>query len=85
MLLGGADDDAVARHQEVRGILGELREGDLVMITADHGNDPTYRGTDHTREYVPLLTFLRGGAQGVDLGVRASFADIGATLARATC
>ena len=58
-----------------------LRPDDLVIITADHGNDPTYRGTDHTREYVPLLAWLKGGAQGQDLGVRASFADVGATVA----
>ena len=54
---------------------------DLVMITADHGNDPTFRGTDHTREYVPLIAFGPPSAAGVDLGVRTSFADIGATVA----
>ena len=54
---------------------------DLVLITADHGNDPTFRGTDHTREYVPLLAFGPASAAGVDLGTRASFADVGATLA----
>jgi len=54
---------------------------DLVMVTADHGNDPTWRGTDHTREYVPLLAFGPAAARGVELGVRASFADVGATVA----
>jgi phosphopentomutase len=54
---------------------------DLVMITADHGNDPTFRGTDHTREYVPILAFGPDSAAGVDLGARKSFADVGATLA----
>ena len=54
---------------------------DLVLITADHGNDPTFRGTDHTREYVPLLAFGPAGAAGVDLGTRTTFADVGATLA----
>jgi phosphopentomutase len=54
---------------------------DLVLITADHGNDPTYRGTDHTREYVPLLAFGPTGAAGVELGTRDSFADVGATIA----
>lgn len=53
---------------------------DLVMITADHGNDPTFPGTDHTREYVPLLAFGPDAAAGVDLGTRESFADIGATI-----
>ncbi len=56
---------------------------DLVMITADHGNDPTFPGTDHTREYVPILAFGPTSAAGVDLGVRASFADVGATVAEA--
>jgi phosphopentomutase len=55
---------------------------DLVIITADHGNDPTFPGTDHTREYVPLLAFGPTSAAGVDLGVRSTFADIGATLAQ---
>jgi phosphopentomutase len=58
-----------------------LRDGDLVVITADHGNDPTYRGTDHTREYVPLLCFGKSARQGVDLGIRRSLADIGQTIA----
>lgn len=62
-------------------ILDALDEGDLLIISADHGNDPTYRGTDHTREYVPLLALRKGGPTGCDLGTRASFADIGATLA----
>ena len=56
---------------------------DLVMITADHGNDPTFPGTDHTREYVPILAFGPTTAAGVDLGVRGSFADVGATVAEA--
>ena len=58
-----------------------LRDGDCVMFTADHGNDPTFaQGTDHTREYVPLIAYGPGLARGVDLGTRASFADIGATI-----
>ena len=54
---------------------------DLVIITADHGNDPTFPGSDHTREYVPLIAFGPAHAAGVDLGVRATFADVGATVA----
>jgi phosphopentomutase len=57
-----------------------LRPGDAVFITADHGNDPTTPGTDHTRERVPLLAFgpdLRPAA----LGVRAAFCDLGQTIA----
>jgi len=56
-----------------------LREGDVMLVTADHGCDPTTASTDHTREYIPIVAFgpqLRGGA---DLGTRASFADIGCT------
>lgn len=56
-------------------------ETDLIIITADHGNDPTMPGTDHTREYVPLLAFGPESAAGVDLGIRGTFADIGATIA----
>jgi phosphopentomutase len=59
----------------------KLREGDLVVVTADHGNDPTYRGTDHTREYVPLLAFGPSCGAGRDLDTRSTFADVGATLA----
>jgi len=58
-----------------------MREGDLIVITADHGNDPTYRGTDHTREYAPLLAFGKRARPGVDLGTRRSLADIGHTIA----
>ncbi|MBR4496971.1 MAG: phosphopentomutase, partial [Acholeplasmatales bacterium] len=58
----------------------ELREDDLVIVTADHGNDPTWTGTDHTREYVPLLVYSKSLGKG-DLGTRKTFADIGATVA----
>ena len=58
----------------------ELREDDLVIVTADHGNDPTWTGTDHTREYVPLLVYSKSIGKG-DLGTRKTFADIGATVA----
>lgn len=57
-----------------------LRPGDLVVITADHGNDPTWRGTDHTRENVPILAF-GPGVKGRSIGRRASFADIGQSVA----
>ncbi len=64
------------------GFLALLRPGDLLLLTADHGNDPTTPSTDHSREYVPLLALLAGGGPGRDLGVRATFADFGATLAQ---
>jgi phosphopentomutase len=59
-------------------LLDTLTEEDLVIITADHGNDPTFRGTDHTRERVPLLV---AGIGPRDLGVSESFSDVGATVA----
>jgi phosphopentomutase len=58
-----------------------MSERDLFILTADHGNDPTYRGTDHTREYVPLLTYGRRARAGVNLGTRRSLADMGQTIA----
>jgi phosphopentomutase len=61
-------------------ILRALGEEDVLMITADHGNDPTFRGSDHTRERVPLVV-VGGGEPGRDLGVRDCFADVGATVA----
>jgi phosphopentomutase len=58
---------------------------DLLIVASDHGNDPTYRGTDHTREYIPLLAYTPAQkAQGpADLGTRASFGDVGATVVHA--
>ena len=58
-----------------------MREDDLMMITADHGNDPTFRGSDHTREYAPLLVFGKSARPGVNLGTRSSLSDIGRTIA----
>ena len=54
---------------------------DLLIITADHGCDPTFPGTDHTREYIPLLVWYPGMEKLVDLGTRATYADIAATVA----
>lgn len=62
-------------------IINALQANDLMIITADHGNDPTKEGSDHTREYVPLLVFGRSAKAGVDLGTRGSLADIGQTVA----
>ncbi|MFH1452860.1 MAG: phosphopentomutase [Armatimonadota bacterium] len=61
-------------------ILKVLNKDDLLIITADHGCDPTYHTTDHTREYVPLLVYGEDIKSGVNLGVRTSFADIAATV-----
>lgn len=62
-------------------ILPTLRDDDLLMVTADHGNDPTTASTDHAREYVPLLVAGAHVPPGVDLGTRRTFADLGQTLA----
>jgi len=58
-----------------------LREDDLLLLSADHGNDPTTPGTDHSREYVPLLAYGKRAKRGVNLGTRATLADIGKTVA----
>jgi phosphopentomutase len=63
-------------------ILDRLGDGDLLAITADHGNDPATPSTDHSREHVPLLVLGPGLTPGVPLGVRATFADLGQTLAQ---
>jgi len=61
-------------------IMEKLREDDLLIITADHGCDPTTPSTDHSREYVPLLVYGRGVKEDVNLGIRETFADVAATL-----
>jgi phosphopentomutase len=58
-----------------------MRADDLMILTADHGNDPTFPGTDHTREYAPLLVYGKRARPGVNLGTRGSLADIGQTVA----
>ncbi len=60
--------------------LAKLRTGDLFILTADHGNDPTWRGTDHTRERIPVIG-MAPGLKGGDIGLRPTFADIGETVA----
>ena len=62
-------------------IFDAMRDEDLLILTADHGNDPTFRGSDHTREFAPLLVFGRSAKPGVNLGIRGSLADIGQTTA----
>ncbi len=59
-----------------------MRPTDALFFAADHGVDPTYRGTDHTREYVPLLAYGQPVRPGVNLGIRSTFADLGQTLAQ---
>lgn len=62
-------------------LLPNLRESDLLVVTADHGNDPTTPSTDHAREYVPVLIAGAAVRPGAELGTRATFADLGQTLA----
>lgn len=62
-------------------IFDAMKDGDLLIITADHGNDPTFPGSDHTREFVPLLVYGKNARSGVNLGTRGSLADIGQTIA----
>jgi phosphopentomutase len=69
--------------QKLPQILDLLREGDILIITADHGNDPTTPSTDHSREYVPLLVYGPGLKKGTNLGVRDTFADLGKSVADA--
>src|SRR5215218_3661080 len=75
----GMADNLRRFDDRVPELLDALRDEDILIITADHGNDPTYAGTDHTRERVPLLAL--GGREPADLGVREGFSDVGATVA----
>lgn len=72
-----AFDDALPR------ILSSLHTDDILIITADHGCDPTMPGTDHSREYVPLLVYGKAIGSAIDLGTRSCFCDLAATLAEA--
>lgn len=63
-------------------ILGSMKEDDILFICADHGNDPDFVGFDHTREYIPLVCYGANIKEGVDLDIRNSFADIGATICK---
>ena len=67
--------------KELPKILDKMKKDDILIITADHGCDPTTPSTDHSREYVPLLVYGDGVKSGVNLGVRKSFADLGQTIA----
>lgn len=66
--------------QDLKAFLPLMQDDDLLMITADHGNDPTWTGTDHTREYVPIFVYGKTLKSG-DLGTRSTFADLGQTIA----
>ncbi|MGQ4681473.1 phosphopentomutase [Paenibacillus polymyxa] len=74
---GNALEEFDARLPE---LLEKLTEKDLLILTADHGNDPVHHGTDHTREYVPLLIYSKAFMEGRELPLRKTFADIGASV-----
>ena len=65
---------------QLSGLLPLLKDDDLLIITADHGNDPTWHGTDHTREHVPLLAYSPSMKGAINLGLRYSFGDIGQSV-----
>ena len=64
-------------------IMSKMKEDDILIITADHGNDPTWTGTDHTREYIPILIYGQNVPKAYNFGVRNSFVDIAATVSEA--
>lgn len=66
---------------EIVNIVEAMKDTDIAMVVADHGVDPTTASTDHSREYIPLLVFGKPVKEGVDLGIRETFADVGATIA----
>lgn len=61
-------------------ILNAMKDDDIIIFTADHGNDPTYKGTDHTREYIPIMIYGNKIKANINIGTRKSFADIAATI-----
>lgn len=69
-----------AFDQALPQLLDRIEDDDLLIISADHGNDPTWPGTEHTREHVPVLLFGNGIEPGMDFGKRETFADIGETI-----
>ncbi|MDA0872088.1 MAG: phosphopentomutase [Firmicutes bacterium] len=66
---------------QLKTLLEQLNDDDLLILTADHGNDPTHHGTDHTREFVPLMCYHKNIKEAKHLGTRTTFADLGATIA----
>jgi len=77
----GYADALVEFDQRIPELMAALEPDDVLVITADHGNDPTFPGTDHTREYVPLLVTGQLVSRGASVGIRPTFADLAATIA----
>lgn len=61
-------------------ILDTMKDDDIIIFTADHGNDPTYKGSDHTREYIPIIIYGKQVKENINIGTRKSFSDIAATI-----
>ena len=78
--IAGYSDALVYFDKQLPRILEAMRDDDILFITADHGCDPTFPGTDHTREYVPLLVYGRHVQENVNLGIRETFADLAQTV-----
>lgn len=77
----GYGDAIEAFDRQLQDLMAAINEDDLIMITADHGNDPTWKGTDHTREHVPLIMYSKTLKRPKNLGLLESYAVIGATIA----
>jgi len=77
----GYADNLERFDTELAGLLPTLDDEDLLVVTADHGNDPTTPSTDHAREYVPVFLVGKTIRPGTDIGTRATFADLGQTVA----
>ena len=77
----GYADALTEFDQHLPKIVDALNEDDILVITADHGNDPTFPGTDHTREHIPVLIAGAAVNAGVNIGVRSTFSDLAATIA----
>lgn len=71
---------ATVFDRQLAEMIGKMKDTDIVMITADHGCDPGFKGTDHSREYVPFLAYGKDIKEGINLGTRSTFADIAATI-----
>src|SRR5690606_28248033 len=69
-----------AFDRQLPDLMAKLNENDLLILTADHGNDPIHHGTDHTREYVPMLVYTPRFKEGKELPLLKTFADIGYTI-----
>ncbi|WP_432409492.1 phosphopentomutase [Wukongibacter sp. M2B1] len=77
----GYKDALEELDERIPEILDNMKDSDMIIIVADHGNDPTYKGTDHTREYIPIVVYGKNVKAGINLGTRETFADIAATIA----